>query len=173
MTIPALAFIIVVALFVGLAILLRQGTHEHAKSQSELDRIRALSTSDAEGLARRLLARPEIFDVTVSRKPCEVDGLPSSVFTLLSEYDEVAAGEFWIGRHALSEQARRNGYIKLGGDAEFTEVLAAKGDSRVFVEYGEQPPDEEPEVQESVWHLLVATAWVHGKLDMNEVGRSA
>ena len=154
----ATVFWIVFAAMFALAILLWLGAKEHAQTRAELDAINALPVDAAEALARGLLTRPGLFQCTLASGPISGGEVPASVAELLNQYEEVLKGEFWIGRQALKETPRLAGYIKVGEDFEFTQVLARTGDARVFVAYGDQPVSEEPEIQASVWHLLIAVS---------------
>jgi hypothetical protein len=88
--------------------------------------------------------------------------LPAAVADILSEYEEVVRGEFWIGRSALSERARIPGFIKIGKDFEFCELMVKPTGPEIYSSYGDgdDEPREAPEVSPTVWHKILEVAEV-------------
>jgi hypothetical protein len=82
------------------------------------------------------------------------------VADILGEYEEVVRGEFWVGRSALSEAARIHGFIKIGEDFEFCELMVKPTGPEVFSSYGDAEPREAPEVSPTVWHKILEVAEV-------------
>jgi len=144
-----------------LGVLLWIGAREHRKAGSELAALRALSEIDAKRLALELLERQDMFHSRKAMHPVDNSGLPDHVVDLLSRYDEVEYGEFWIGTAALSQPACLPGYIKIGEDSEFTEILVRPGDRRIFVSYGEGPRSSSTlETEPTVWHEIIVASGI-------------
>jgi hypothetical protein len=155
-----IAVAIVAALLGGLGLLLWQGARERREAKRELDRIKALSPPEARTMALQLLGDPELFQCKAVSATDPLPTLPQSVTDLLTRYDEIIHGEFWIGRSALVQPARKAGYRKIGEDFEFTELLVRPDSEAVYVSYGEQPPDEAPEAVATAWHLIIQVSGV-------------
>jgi hypothetical protein len=78
------------------------------------------------------------------------------VNALPNRYDEIVRGEFWIGTAALTQPARLPGFIKIGEDFEFTEILVRPGDQKIYVSYGEGPQSFSTlETEETIWHEII------------------
>jgi hypothetical protein len=105
-----IAVAIVAALLGGLGLLLWQGARERREAKRELDRIKALSPPEARTMALQLLGDPELFQCKAVSATDPLPTLPQSVTDLLTRYDEIIHGEFWIGRSALVQPARKAGY---------------------------------------------------------------
>jgi len=155
-----IAVAIVAALLGGLGLLLWQGARERRETKRELDRIKALSPPEARAMALQLLGDPELFQCKAASATDPLPTLPQSVTELLTRYDEIVHGEFWIGHSALVQPARKAGYRKIGEDFEFTELLVRPDSEAVYVSYGEQPPDEAPEAVATAWHLIIQVSGV-------------
>jgi hypothetical protein len=102
-----------------------------------------LSLPEARTMALKLLGDPELFQCRASSATDPLPTLPQSVTDLLTRYDEIVRSEFWIGRSAVVQRARKSGCVKIGEDF-----------------YGEQPPDEEPETVATAWHLIIQVSGV-------------
>jgi len=149
--IPAVAFTV-------LGVLLWLGARERRRTNAELAAITSLPVAVAQERALALLERPDIFQTTRASTPFTRSDLPSHVVALFVLFDHVGCGEFWLGREALSQSARLPGFIKIGEDCEFTEILVRPGDPLIYVSYGDGPQTERTlETVPSVWHeLLIA-----------------
>ena len=87
--------------------------------------------------------------------------LPSHVNDLLNRYDEIVRGEFWIGAAALTQPTRLPGFIKIGEDFEFTEILVRPGDQKIHISYGEGPQSSATlETEETIWHEIIIASGV-------------
>ena len=144
-----------------LGALLWIGARERRSAGSELAALRAMPEVDAKRLALELLERQDMFDVREAVHSVDNSGLPDHVVDLLNRYDEVKYGEFWIGTAALSEPSTRPGYIKIGEDSEFTEILVRPGDRRIYVSYGEGPQSSLTlETEPTVWHEIIIASGI-------------
>jgi hypothetical protein len=146
-----------------IGVMLRLGRKEHQSAASELALIRALSETEAEQLAMMLIKRPGLFKVQNASVPFGNPDVPTHVRELLSRFDEIASGEFWIGVSALAQTARVAGFLKIGEDSELTELLVKPGDSRIYVSYDEGlPASSTLETEPSIWHEIVIASGVSG-----------
>ncbi len=154
----ALITIAVVAVaWAGLAYLLAVGKREHQQTERELARVRALSPADARRRALQVLRDRQDWQVRRAGGPPTLT-IPPAVADLLSEYEEIVRGEFWIGRSALSEPARVPGFVKVGGDFEFCELMVKGSGPEVFSSYAEGGPSERLESSPTIWHKLLEVA---------------
>ena len=142
-----------------LAVLLWLGARERRTTESELTALRSMSSTEAEQQALLLLARHEMFQTHPATQQINHPDLPSHVNALSNRYDEIVRGEFWIGTAALTQPARLPGFIKIGEDFEFTEILVRPGDQKIYISYGEGPPSSSTlETEETIWHeILIAS----------------
>jgi len=144
-----------------LGVLLWLGARERREAASELAKLRALSDVEAERTALELLHRQALFQTRRATKPVDNPALPSHVVALLNRYEEVTCGEFWIGTAALTQHARLRGFIKIGEDSDFTEILVRPGDPKIYVSYGEGPQSSSTlETEPTVWHELIVASGV-------------
>jgi hypothetical protein len=144
-----------------LGVLLWLGARERRGAGSELAVIRALSDIEAEQTALELLNRQTIFQTRRATKQVNNPGLPSHVVALLNRYEQVTCGEFWIGTDALTQQARLPGFLKIGEDSEFTEILVQPGDPKIYVSYGEGPQSSSTlETEPTIWHEIIVASGV-------------
>ena len=145
-----------------LAVLLWLGARERRATASELAALRSMSSAEAEQQALALLRRADVFQTRPATQQITRQDLPGHVNALLNMYDEIARGEFWIGTAALTQPARLPGFIKIGEDFEFTEILVRPGDQRIYISYGEGPQSSSTlEMEETIWHeILMASGHV-------------
>jgi hypothetical protein len=142
----------------GLSVLVWMGARERRGAASELALIRAMSESDAEKVALGLMTRPP-FHVRKARAPLSSPELPSHVRSLFDRYEEVVCGEFRLATEALTQPARLPGFIKIGEDSEFTEILVRLGDPRIYISYGEGPQSEKTmETEPTIWHAIIVAS---------------
>jgi hypothetical protein len=146
---------VVSLLFAGLGILGLLGARERKVIEAGLQCLEALAEAEARIYALELLQRPGLFAATRARGNLEALNLPSGVSELLSQYEEVVRGEFWVGRAALDQPARVQGYVKIGEDFEFEEIVVRAGDSRVYSSYGDAPVQDPMESVRTVWHKII------------------
>ena len=145
--------------FLVFGLLLWSGAKERRTAEATLASIRALSDADAEHLAILLLARPDLFQTRPASGPIRHPALPPSVLSLFGRFEEVVSGEFFVSTDSIQPSERLPGYLKIGEDSEFTEILVKPGSSRLFVLPGEGPGlpvEEEP----SIWHELIIVSGV-------------
>jgi hypothetical protein len=155
-----IAVVVVAVLLGGLGLLLWQGARDRQGTKRELDRIKALSSPEARTMALQLLGDPELFQCKAASATDPLPILPQSVTDLLTRFDLIVRGEFWIGRSALVQTARKPGYRKIGEDFEFTELLVRPDSEAVYVSYGEEPPNAAPEAVATAWHLIIQVSGV-------------
>lgn len=136
------------------------GRRERRDAHVALQRVRALAGPDAKALALRLLADGGMFQCTLAVAPSALSPLPSSVADLFAQYEEVARGEFWLGRRALSQPSRVPGHLKIGEDFEFTQIVTRPEGLQVFTSYGEASNDEPLDSQPTVWHKIIEVSEV-------------
>jgi hypothetical protein len=151
---------VVILVLAPLAVLLWMGAREHRDTAAALRRVRALAAPDAKAIALRLLASGGVFQCTPATVQGALPSLPPSVAELFLRYEEVARGEFWLGRRALSEPSRKQGYLKIGEDFEFTQILTRPAGLQVFTSYGEDSDDEPLDALPTIWHKLVEVSEV-------------
>ena len=144
---------VVAVLWGGLALLLARGRKEYQEVERELARVRSLSPARAKELARALVRGGEGWQLRIADGPAQFPLRPA-VADILDAYDEIVRGEFWIGRSALRDAARIPGFIKIGEDFEFCELMVKPTGMEVFSSYGEGEPREPPEVSATVWHKI-------------------
>ena len=117
--------------------------------------LRAMPDTEAEQRALDLLGRPP-FHVRRATKPLTNPDMPSQVVALLNRYEEVSCGEFWIGIAALTQPTRLPGFIKIGEDSEFTEILVRPGDPKIYISSGEGPQSAMTlETERTIWHVII------------------
>ncbi len=151
----------VAALFLApLAFLMWAGRKERRDTNAALQRVRALAAPDAKAMALRLLADAGVFQCTPAVASSALPPLPLSVADLFAQYEEVARGEFWLGRCALSQPSRVPGYLKIGEDFEFAQVLTRPEGIQVFTSYGEASSDEPLDSLPTVWHKIIEVSQV-------------
>jgi len=151
-----LATIVFIAVVVGA--LLYAGRREHSATAREINAVLALPVDQARKQAETLLADSRIFKTAVAADPPHKAGLPDDVVALFSRYQEVSKHEFWLGHAALQETPRVPGHIKIGGDAEFEEILVRPGQQTVWLSYPPSVVGSNPEAMPSVWHKLLLVA---------------
>jgi len=151
----------VAAVILGLVgALLWLGAREHRGIKRELEEIARLPEAKARTIALGLLARGDLFTSTLATEPLLNAALPAGVRELLGRYEEIGRNEFWIGRAALAQCARHAGFLKIGEDAEFEEILVRPGDERIHLSSGEGPIREPTETVPSIWHQLIIVSGV-------------
>lgn len=139
----------------GVVMLLgRLGAKDRKKGEQEVAAILALSEERARALALEVITRGEGFASKPATAVPPLDGLPKSVRELFGQFEEVVAGEFWLGHAALAEPPRVVGTHKIGEDMEFEELLVKPNDEGVFSSYGDAPDTEPLERYPSVWHRI-------------------
>ncbi len=106
-----------------------------------------MSSTEAERQALVLLGRHEMFHTRPATQQINHPDLPSHVNALLNRYEEIVRGEFWIGTAALTQPARLPGFIKIGEDFEFTEILVPELSSTL-------------ETEETIWHEIIIASGV-------------
>ena len=145
----------------ALAVLLWLGARERRTTSSELAALRSLSSAEAEHKALVLLGRDEMFHTRPATQQIDHPDLPSHVNALLNRYGEIVRGEFRIGTAALTQPARLPGFIKIGEDFEFTEILVRPGDQKIYISYGEGPQSSSTlETEETIWHEIIIASGV-------------
>ncbi len=145
----------------ALAGLLWLGARERRTTGAELATLRSMSGAEAEQKALALLGRDEMFHTRPATQQINRPDLPAHVNALLNRYDEIVRGEFWIGTAALTQPARLPGFIKIGEDFEFTEILVRPGDQKIYISYGEGPQSSSTlETEETNWHEIVIASGV-------------
>ena len=149
---------IVVGIAAVLALLLVLGRREHAVVGRELRAITATPVQQARKQAEDMLMRPSLFKVQPAAEASAMPGLPSDVAGLFAKYEDISRNEFWLGHAALREPARVPGYIKIGGDSEFEEVLVRPGEETIWLSYPEDTLGSKLESLPSVWHKLLLVA---------------
>ena len=155
---PMWLVLVLPALGLGaLGVLLWLGAKERRRTEADLASIRDLSCQAAERLAMALLNRPGLFGVVPAPVPFSHPGVPPHVVSLFNHFAEVARGEFRIAQDLLPRSPRLSGFIKIGEDSEFTEILVKPGASEVFVQPGEGP-DQPLEPEPTVWHLIITAS---------------
>jgi hypothetical protein len=144
-----------------LGVLLWLGARERRAIGAELAVLRGLPDAEAEERALSLLNRPDLFQTRPATSPFANPELPVHVVALLNRYERVTCGEFWIGREALAQPARLPGFLKIGEDLEFTEILVRPGDPRIYTAYGEGPPSAATlETEPTIWHEIIMASGV-------------
>ena len=142
----------------GLSVLLWLGARERRGAASELAVIRAMSESDAEKWALDLMKQPP-FHVRQATTALTDSTLPVHVRSLFDRYEEVVCGEFRLATEALTQPARLPGFIKIGEDSEFTEILVRPGDPRIYISYDEGPQSEKTmETEPTIWHSIIVAS---------------
>jgi hypothetical protein len=142
---------------VGLLIWL--GSREYRRTNAELKALYSLPIPDAQKWALRLIDQG-LFQCKPASTSMNNTNLPQSVADVLNLFDEIIRNEFWINRHALAETPARSGFIKIGSDAEFEEILVREGSNDIFLSYGPQHGKESLEQIPSLWHLLILVSGV-------------
>jgi hypothetical protein len=147
------------AVLAVLGVLLWLGARERRRTGAELAVLSGLPDTEAEAKAVSLLSRPDLFQTRRATRPFANPDLPGHVVALFNRYEHVRCGEFWIGRAALAEPARLPGFLKIGEDLEFTEILVRPGDPRIYISYGAGPPSSATlETEPTIWHeILIAS----------------
>jgi len=146
----------------GLGVLIWLGAEERSGFEVELASVRALSEADAERLAIDLLTRPGLFQTRAASAAFTSQEVPSHVRSLLSRFEEIVRGEFWVGVAALEQRARLPGFLKIGEDSELTQILVRPGDSRIHVSYGEGPRSVSTvETAPTIWHQIIVVSGVN------------
>ena len=141
----------------GFAYLLWIGKREHQQADRELARVRALPAADAKRRALQLLRDGGAWQVRPAVGAPNAT-TPPAVAELLGEYEEIVRGEFWIGRSALREPARLPGFIRVGGDFEYCELMVKDTGLELFSSYGEGEPQERLESSPTIWHKILEVA---------------
>jgi len=144
----------------GFSALLWIGRREHRTRADELARFYALPESEARAWALRMLEQNELFQCKPATCPLPQRVLPQSVRDVLERFEEIERGEFWVGRRALEETPVLAGYIKIGGDFEFEEILVREGSSEIHLSYGPDHGRQPPETMPSLWHKLILASEV-------------
>ena len=153
--VPAGALLI----FLPIAVLIWIGKREHRRTDDRLARLGALPTAEAKQLVLDLLGSGGDWRARRASDPAS-GPLPPAVADILGQFEEVVRGEFWVGRSALSQPARLRGFIKVGADREFCELLVRPGGPEVYSSYGVSEPLEAPETSPSIWHKVLEVAEV-------------
>jgi hypothetical protein len=157
MTGALIAAAVVAVGWAGLAYLLSVGKREHQQAERELARVRALSPADAKRRALQVLRDGAEWQVRPAVGPPNAT-IPPAVSDLLGEYEEIVRGEFWIGRSALREPARLPGFIKVGGDFEYCELMVKDAGLELFSSYVEGEHREKLESSPTIWHKILEVA---------------
>ncbi len=69
-----------------------------------------------------------------------------------------ARGLEGLGRSALKEPARIRGFVKVGGDFEFCELMVRPTGTEVLSSYGDREPRRTLEVSPTIWHKILEVA---------------
>jgi hypothetical protein len=149
----------VLLLLLPLAFLIWIGKRAYRRTEASLARVEALPTSEARRLALDLLQSGGNWRSRGASGPASAP-LPPAVADIRGQFEEVVRGEFWVGRSALSEPARLGGFIKVGGDFEFCELMVRPTGFEVYSSYGQSEPREPPETSPSIWHKILEVAEV-------------
>jgi hypothetical protein len=152
-----IAISIAAAVLLVVLVLIAIGRHEHTRTTIAHAAILSMPVELARAKATALIEAGG-FSTVPPTGDLDLRTLPAGVGELLGRYQEISKHEFWLGRAALSEAARLSGYIKIGGDSEFEEVLVKPSDERVFLSYSAEFIGENPEVLPSVWHEILLVA---------------
>lgn len=110
------------------------GRREYRSVNSKIQTIRALSIPDARSKATSPL-QSEAFAVVPATNAIAEGTLPTEVRDLFGQYEEISLHECWLGHRALLESARLPGYIKVGGDGGFEELLVLPGNGTLFLSH--------------------------------------
>lgn len=156
----AWALLIGFAILGGIALLIWLGRREHRHTETELQQFYALPESEARAWALRLLDQPGLFQCKPAGGPLATVALPQSVAETLARFEEITRGEFWVGRRALKEKPVLSGYIKIGVDFEFEEILVREGSGEIHLSYGPEHGREPPERMPTLWHKLILASGV-------------
>ena len=148
-----------------IAVLLWRGARARGATQAQLTAVRSMSSAAAEQQALALLRRHDVFQTRPATHPVNRPDLPSHVSALLNQYEEVVRGEFRISTAALTQPARIPGFIKIGEDFEFTEILVRPGDPKIYISYGEGPQSSSTlAATETIWHEIITAAGAHAEV---------
>lgn len=128
-------------------------------AQERLDRARALPISVARERALKLLSDPNQFNVVKAAASVDTPNLGDTTREFFSGFESVFAirGETRIERSKIFSSALRKGFIRIGSDSDFTEIVTRPGQDETFVVDGTEPSDPPSrEGYPTIYHLIVA-----------------
>ena len=139
------------------------GSREYRQISTELNNLYSLPEPEAKKWALRLIEEG-LFQCKSASSVIKKSSIPDGAFEILDRFDEISRNEFWIARNALSDKASIDGFVKIGGDAGFEEILVRAGSNEVYLSYGPKHGKKPLEEIPSLWHLLIIASGV----DLNE-----
>jgi hypothetical protein len=159
-----IAFLLLAVLFFGLVRLLRMWresdkSYQHAKK--ELAAARALSQKEAQERAIALLLDGNLYRVI--ENPIQKDSLHSlgpelQKFFSRFEKAQQIRGELVLNRTGIGESSLRKGFLKIGTDVDFTEIVARPDEDTIYMIDGSETEDKLiGEGYPTIFHYIVAS----------------
>ncbi|HYL84801.1 MAG TPA: hypothetical protein VE263_11245 [Candidatus Angelobacter sp.] len=160
----AVSFLFLALLFFGSVRLLRvwrESDKSYQEAKKELAAARALSQKEAQERAIALLLDGNLYRVI--ENPIPKDSLHSlgpelqKFFTRFEKAQQIR-GDLVLNRTGIGESSLRKGFLKIGTDIDFTEIVARPDEDTVYMIDGSETEDElNGEGFPTIFHYIVAS----------------
>ncbi len=120
----------------------------------------ALPAAEARARAEALLADPRKFDRSASTvgDAAALATLSPALQDFFSRHEKVHVrhGDTLLERELIGPSERKRGYLRIGRDADLTELVVRAGEDPVFEIDGSETSDAQMRRYPSVYHLIVS-----------------
>ena len=128
------------------------------QAREDIQRVLALPFHEVKQHALDLIADPRRFRTiagNVSTNP-EIERLGPILREFFSRFESIQEihGDFSVSRQAVGSSALRPGFLKIGSDFEFSELVTRPGEDEVFIVTGaDHPLDGLPTIYHNIYLL--------------------
>ena len=172
-SLTAVVFIVLVSgarLLVGWGV--RAARRGFVEEFEGIDRwVNNMSASEALQKAERLLINPKVFERKTAAEDIRDQRLAPLAMRFFSEYEfaKVIDSDACLDRSDVGPAKLLEGYIRIGGDLGFTEVVVLPGKEEVYIGDGSEAGPNELESYRSLYHWLIVKAWVLHREEVEKV----